>query len=78
MLILSGFPDNAILQAAKRLEVDLIVIGTHGRRTVPRFFLGSIAAAVVLRAPCAVLTVRPFKREKLPRPRKTDPGHRAE
>lgn len=64
MLILSGLPDDAILQAAKRLDVDLIVIGTHERRTVPRLFLDSTAAAVVLRASCAVLTVRSFNRGK--------------
>jgi nucleotide-binding universal stress UspA family protein len=62
MLMLSGLADDAIVEAAKQLGVDLIVIGTHGRRGVSRFFLGSVAARVVARAPCAVLTVRSSNR----------------
>ena len=40
------------------LKADLIVIGTHGRRGVPRFFLGSVAERVIREAACPVLTVR--------------------
>jgi nucleotide-binding universal stress UspA family protein len=58
MLLLEGLADDAILEAAERLGVDLIVIGTHGRRGISRFFMGSVAAHVVSRARCAVLTVR--------------------
>jgi nucleotide-binding universal stress UspA family protein len=58
MLLLSGLADNAIVDAAKHLAVDLIVIGTHGRRGVSRFFMGNVAARVVARARCDVLTVR--------------------
>jgi nucleotide-binding universal stress UspA family protein len=57
-LILTGLADDSIVEAAKRLDVDLIVIGTHGRRGVSKILLGSIAARVVPLAPCAVLTVR--------------------
>jgi nucleotide-binding universal stress UspA family protein len=78
MLILSGLPDEAIMQAAKRLDVDLIVIGTHGRRIVPRLFLGSVAAAVVLRAPCAVLTVRSPRHERPSTSNKVSMGQRLE
>jgi nucleotide-binding universal stress UspA family protein len=38
--------------------VDLIVLGTHGRRGPGRLFLGSVAEEVVRRAPCPVVTVR--------------------
>lgn len=48
----------AILEQATKLKVDLIVMGTHGRRGATRFFLGSVAEAVVRRAPCPVLTLR--------------------
>ena len=58
MLELSGLADNAIVEAAERLGVDLIVLGTHGRRGVARFLLGSVASQVVARARCPVLTVR--------------------
>jgi nucleotide-binding universal stress UspA family protein len=61
-LLLHGLPDDAIIEAAERLGIDLIVIGTHGRRGVSRFFMGSVAAHVVSRAPCAVLTARSEKR----------------
>lgn len=37
---------------------DLIVIGSHGRRGVSRFFLGSVAEATIRRAPCSVLVTR--------------------
>jgi nucleotide-binding universal stress UspA family protein len=49
---------DAILQAARAVHADLIVIGTHGRRGLSRVLLGSVAEDVVRRAPCPVLTVR--------------------
>lgn len=39
-------------------RADLLVIGTHGRGGLARVFLGSVAEAVLRKAPCAVLTVR--------------------
>jgi len=41
-----------------RLKPDLIFMVTHGWRGVKRFFLGSVAEAVVRGAPCPVLTLR--------------------
>lgn len=57
-VVLTGNPDEAIAKAAEENEVDLVVMGTHGRKGVSRFFLGSVAARVISTAPCAVLTVR--------------------
>ena len=57
-LLLKGFADEAIVQAAKQHGVDLIVMGTHGRRGAARLFLGSVAARVIATAPCPVMTVR--------------------
>jgi nucleotide-binding universal stress UspA family protein len=51
-------PRDAILTAARKLRVDLIVIGTHGRRGLSRMLLGSVAEDIVRRAPCPVLTIR--------------------
>ena len=48
----------SILEQAAKLKVDLIVMGTHGRRGASRFFLGSVAETVIRRAPCPVLTLR--------------------
>jgi len=58
VLILTGFADEAIVEAAKHENADLIVMGTHGRRGTARFFLGSVAARVISAAPCPVMTVR--------------------
>ncbi len=51
-------PAPAIVSYAKRCDIDLIVMGTHGRRGVRRLLLGSTAEEVVRTAPCPVFTVR--------------------
>jgi nucleotide-binding universal stress UspA family protein len=48
---------NAILDYAAENEVDLVVMGTHGRRGLRRLLLGSVTEEVVRLAPCPVLTV---------------------
>jgi len=53
-----GFADEEVLAQAKAEGVDLIVMGTHGRRGLSRVFLGCVAAGVVSRACCPVMTVR--------------------
>lgn len=49
---------DAILQSARDLNADLIVMGTHGRTGIAHVFLGSVAERTLRRAPCPVLTVR--------------------
>jgi nucleotide-binding universal stress UspA family protein len=61
----AGNADEAVIKAARDLEADLIVMGTHGRRGVSRMLLGSVASRVVATAPCSVLTVRVPERPKL-------------
>lgn len=56
-MLRTGDPRSVILQTAKAIDADLIVMGTHGRRGVTRALLGSIAEAIVRTAPCPVLTV---------------------
>jgi nucleotide-binding universal stress UspA family protein len=53
-----GRPHVEIAQHAKEREVDLIVMGTHGRGLVAHLLLGSVAERLVRSAPCPVLTVR--------------------
>jgi nucleotide-binding universal stress UspA family protein len=53
-----GEAAEKVLEAVTKLQPDLIVMGTHGRRGAKRFLLGSVAEAVVRRAPCPVLTLR--------------------
>ncbi len=43
---------------AKEAHVDLVVVGSHGRRGLPRALLGSVAEQIVRTAPCPVLVVR--------------------
>ena len=57
-LVLTGQPYEAIVEAAKLNDADLVVMGTHGRKGVARFFLGSVASRVISTAPCPVMTVR--------------------
>ena len=57
-LVLEGIAHEQIVRTAKRQGAGLIVMGTHGRTGVARFFLGSVAARVAATAPCPVLTVR--------------------
>jgi nucleotide-binding universal stress UspA family protein len=53
-----GDPAEAIVDFARAHEVDLIVLGTHGRTGLRRLFLGSVARNVTLHAPCSVLVAR--------------------
>ncbi len=57
-LLLEGSPYESITRAARARRADLIVMGTHGRGALAKFFLGSVAERVVGTAPCPVLTVR--------------------
>lgn len=54
-----GHPSVAggILTYTVEHDMDLIVLGTHGRRGVRRMLLGSVAEEVVRKAPCPVMTV---------------------
>ena len=53
-----GEPAEEIVHTAQMVHADLIVMGMHGRRGLPRFFKGSVAEKVVREAPCPVLTVK--------------------
>jgi nucleotide-binding universal stress UspA family protein len=50
---------NAVPRWIAEHEIDLIVVGTHGRRGVQRFLLGSTAEMILRTATCPVLTVGP-------------------
>jgi universal stress protein A len=55
--VAEGVPAEQILAVAARDQVDLIIMGTHGRRGLARLLLGSVAEEVVRRATCGVLTL---------------------
>jgi len=53
-----GKPFVEIIRYARDHEIDLIVVGSHGRTGLTHALLGSVAEKVVRKAPCPVLTVR--------------------
>ncbi len=53
-----GSPAQVIIQMAKEISADMVVMGTHGRTGISHAVLGSVAEKVVQRAPCPVLVVR--------------------
>ena len=54
----SDSPAAAIAEYARAKDIDLIVMGTHGRGTMSQLLVGSVAERVIRSAPCPVLTVR--------------------
>ena len=51
-------PGRALVEIAEDEDVDLVILGSHGRSGLSRAFLGSVAERVVRHAPCPVLVVR--------------------
>jgi nucleotide-binding universal stress UspA family protein len=58
VMVRTGDARDVINETASELGIDLVIMGTHGRRGLSRALLGSVAETVVRTAPCAVLTVR--------------------
>jgi nucleotide-binding universal stress UspA family protein len=58
IIVTIGEPAERVIAVQTGLEIDLIAMGTHGRRAVPRLFLGSVAERVVREATCPVITIR--------------------
>jgi universal stress protein A len=56
-------PAEEIVDYAKEIHADVIVVGTHGRTGVSRLIMGSVAEHVVRTSPCPVLVVRPSEHE---------------
>ncbi|MCG3116971.1 MAG: universal stress protein [Candidatus Manganitrophus sp. SA1] len=53
-----GVPSVEIIQTAKEVGADLIVMGTHGRKGLSHVVMGSVAERVAREAPCPVFIVR--------------------
>ncbi len=56
--VVKGIPYEEILKFQTLNEVDLIVIASHGRSGIAKFFLGSVASNVLKEATCEVLLVK--------------------
>jgi len=61
-VVRDGAVPAALLELARSLPADLLVMGTHGQRGLERLVLGSVTEAVLRKAPCPVLTVAPEER----------------
>jgi nucleotide-binding universal stress UspA family protein len=53
-----GDPRTLILDAAQAWHADLIVLGSHGRRGLDRFLMGSVAESVAIHSHCSVEVIR--------------------
>lgn len=53
-----GNPDEQILEYADAEDVDVIVMGSHGRRGLDRFLLGSVTEKVIRQSDCSVLVTK--------------------
>lgn len=54
--VVRGFPTDAVTEAAD--QFDLVVVGSHGRKGLRRFLLGSVSHSLVHRVACPILVVR--------------------
>ncbi|MBZ0293515.1 MAG: universal stress protein [Anaerolineae bacterium] len=52
-----GSPADAIIDAVKSMNVDLVVMSTHGRSGVGRWLMGSVTQKVLGAAPCPVMAI---------------------
>ena len=58
-IVKTGVTFVEIIDYIKQQEIDLVVMGTHGRSGIEHILIGSVAEKVVRKSPCPVLTVRP-------------------
>ena len=59
--VVLGDPAEEILNYAQAEGIDLIIIGTHGRKGLERVIFGSVAERVLKKSPVPVLTVNPYR-----------------
>jgi universal stress protein A len=64
-VVRNGSPAMEIVELARILPADIIIISTHGRSGLKHVFLGSVAEYVIRHAPCPVLVVRECERDFL-------------
>ena len=65
-VVAQGAPHRAILDYADEHDIDMIVMGTHGRTGLPRYLLGSVTEKIVRLSDAPVLTVRRAESSETP------------
>ena len=58
--VIPGDPADTILNYIKSEGIDLVIMGTHGRKRLERVFFGSVAERVIKMAPVPVLSISPY------------------
>ncbi len=58
-----GNPSDVILEKAGELDVNFVIMGSHGKKGLSRFIMGSVAETVVRKANCPVLIVKSEEKE---------------
>jgi nucleotide-binding universal stress UspA family protein len=59
--VVSGDTVEEILKVVESEEIDLLIMGTHGRKGLEHVFFGSVAENVVKKSPVPVLVINPYK-----------------
>ena len=59
--VVSGDPATEILKTIETEDMDMVIMGTHGRKGLEHIILGSVAENVVKKSPVPVMTVNPYK-----------------
>ena len=69
-ILMVGSPIAIILDQAKKLKADYILMGSHGHTAFYELLVGSTASGVLKKAPCPVIITPPGERGRKHRPRK--------
>jgi len=59
--VVLGDPAEEILKYMGSQNIDLVIIGTHGRKTLEKVFFGSVADRVIKASPIPVLSINPYR-----------------
>lgn len=59
--VVSGDPADRIVDYISSEDIDMVVMGTHGRKGLEKILLGSVAAEVVSRSTAPVITINPYR-----------------
>ena len=59
--IVSGVPATEILRTIDSEDIDLVIMGTHGRKGLEHIIFGSVVENVIKKSPVPVLTINPYK-----------------
>jgi len=62
--VIIGDPAEEILNYAENEDIDMIIIGTHGRKGLEKILFGSVAGEIIKMSPVPVLSINPHRKRK--------------